>query len=103
MLESLFNKVASHQDCNFIKESPTQLFFYEHWEIFRKSYFIEHLQGGQKLIHLNLLNITSEIWRQYLSTSLISFNLHLTHFWPILLRFSGVFRGYKMGTLARNW
>ena len=41
MLESLFNKVAGLKACIFIKkETPTQVFSYEHCEIFKNSFFI---------------------------------------------------------------
>ena len=40
MLESLFNKVTDP------KETPTQLFFCEIGEIFKSTYFEEHLQAN---------------------------------------------------------
>ena len=43
VLESLFNKIAD-QACNFIKKIPKQLFFWEYCEIFKNTYFGEHLQ-----------------------------------------------------------
>ena len=40
-----FNKVASLQACNFIKnETPTQVFSCEYFEIFKNTYFQEHLE-----------------------------------------------------------
>ena len=44
MLGSLFNKVAGLKACNFIKETPTQVVFCEYCEIFKNTYFEEHLQ-----------------------------------------------------------
>ena len=45
MLESLFNKVAGLQVCNFIKkETLAQVFSCEFCEIFKNTYFEEHLQ-----------------------------------------------------------
>ena len=44
MLKSLFNKVAGLKACNFIKETPTQVFSCEIWEIFKNTYFAEDLQ-----------------------------------------------------------
>ena len=35
MLESLFDNVAELQPCNLFKETPTQVFSCEVWEIFR--------------------------------------------------------------------
>ena len=35
MLESLFDNVAELQPCNLFKETPTQAFSCEVWEIFR--------------------------------------------------------------------
>ena len=40
-LESLFNKVAGLQ--LYKKATPTHLFFYGYCEIFKNSFFIEHL------------------------------------------------------------
>ena len=43
-LESLFNKVAGLKACIFNnKETPTQVFSCEYCEIFKNSFFIEHL------------------------------------------------------------
>ena len=39
MLESLINNAAGLQPCNFIKETPAQLFFCEYCEIFKNSFF----------------------------------------------------------------
>ena len=45
VLESLFNKVAGFQACDFIKkETPTQLSSCEIRKIFEKTYFEEHLR-----------------------------------------------------------
>ena len=44
MFESPSNNVARLKACTFIqKEAPSQLFSCEYWEIFRKSFFTEHL------------------------------------------------------------
>ena len=43
MLESLFNKVAANQVCHFTKKTPTQMFSCEICEIFKNTYFEEHL------------------------------------------------------------
>ena len=43
MLESLFNKVAGLQMCNFIKKSLHHEFFCEYCKIFKNIYFEEHL------------------------------------------------------------
>ena len=42
-MESLFNKVLSHQACNFIKKPPAQVFSSEICEIFKNNCFEEHL------------------------------------------------------------
>ena len=39
-----FNKVARLQACNFIKEAQTQVFSCEYCEIFKNTFFIEHLR-----------------------------------------------------------
>ena len=39
-----FNKVAGLQACNFIKETPAQVFFCEYCEIFKNTFFTEHLR-----------------------------------------------------------
>ena len=44
MCQSLsFNKVAGLNACNFIKETPAQVFFCEFCEIFQNTFFKEHL------------------------------------------------------------
>ena len=44
MLESFVNKVAYVKACNFIKkETLAQLFSFKYCEIFKSSFFIEHL------------------------------------------------------------
>ena len=44
MLESLFNKAAGFQTCNFIiKETPTQVDSCEYCKMFQNSFFIERL------------------------------------------------------------
>ena len=43
VLESLFWQ--SYKACNFIKEeTPTQVLSYEYWEIFKNTFFEEHLR-----------------------------------------------------------
>ena len=45
VLESLLNKVAELQACNVIKKTtPTQVFSCEYCEVFKNSFFIEHLR-----------------------------------------------------------
>ena len=44
VLESLFNKVAGLKVCNFIKENPAQVFPSEISEIFKNTFFTEHLR-----------------------------------------------------------
>ena len=44
MSESLFVKVVGLQVCNFIKETPTLVFFCEYCEIFKNIYFEKHLR-----------------------------------------------------------
>ena len=39
----LFNKVVVLRACNFVKETPTQMLSCEICEIFKNSYFEEHL------------------------------------------------------------
>ena len=43
-MESLFNKVAGLKACNFIKKALTQVFSCEYYEIFKNTYFEEHLE-----------------------------------------------------------
>ena len=43
MLEPLFNKVAGLKAYNFIKKSPQPKCSCEYCEIFKNSFFIEHL------------------------------------------------------------
>ena len=44
MLESFFNKVAGLKDCNFTKETLTQVFSCEYGKIWKNTYFKEHLR-----------------------------------------------------------
>ena len=44
VLESLFNKAAGLQVCNFIKKRLTQVFSCDYSEIFKDTNFEEHLQ-----------------------------------------------------------
>ena len=39
VVDSLFNKVEGLMVCNFIKETPTQVFFCKHCKIFNNSFF----------------------------------------------------------------
>ena len=41
VLEPIFNKFSGLKD---LKEIPTQVFYCEHYEIFKKTYIEEHLQ-----------------------------------------------------------
>ena len=43
MLKSLFHKVTGLKTYIFIKETPTQVFYCEYCEIFKNTYFKEHL------------------------------------------------------------
>ena len=42
MLESLFNKIAGLQACNFIKKRLTQAFSCRYNKVFKGNYFEEH-------------------------------------------------------------
>ena len=42
-LESFFNKIAGLQACLLKKETPTQVFSCEIWDIFKNAYFKKHL------------------------------------------------------------
>ena len=44
MLESLFNKVAGLQVCNFIKKTPRQVSPCEYCEICKNTFFTEYLR-----------------------------------------------------------
>ena len=44
MLDSLINKVTGFQACKFIKKTPTQVFSCNVYEIFKNTYFEEHLE-----------------------------------------------------------
>ena len=44
MLESVFNKSAGLQVYNFIKDSLQMVYFCKYCEIFKNTYFKEHLQ-----------------------------------------------------------
>ena len=53
MLESLFNKVAGLQVCNFIKGDSTTDFFCEYYKIFKNTYFEEHLGTAVSGLYLS--------------------------------------------------
>ena len=44
MLESLFNKIAGLEDCNFAKETPTQVFSIEYCKNFKNNLFVKHFR-----------------------------------------------------------
>ena len=44
MVESLFNKVACLNACNFIKKTPPQVFSVKFTKFLGTAFFIEHLQ-----------------------------------------------------------
>ena len=69
MLESLLNKAAGLQACNFTKETPTQVFSCEIYEIFKNTYFEEYLR---------------------MTASVVSFSCYLC--WILFLMKSQVFR-----------
>ena len=46
-------KLQALKGCNFIKNSPTQMFSYEYCEIFNNTYFEEHLRTAAS-VHLKL-------------------------------------------------
>ena len=43
MLEFLFNKVAGFRSVTLMKETPTQVFSCEYYNIFKNTYFEKHL------------------------------------------------------------
>ena len=62
MLKSLFNKVAGLKACNFIKkDTSTQVFSSEYCEIFKKSYFQEHLRTAASVFSTLLCNVLKNI------------------------------------------
>ena len=54
-MESLFNKVAGLNACNFIKKAPTQVFSCEYYEIFKNTYFEEHLEMALNSTYITLI------------------------------------------------
>ena len=48
MLESLFNKIADYSPATLLKENPTQVFSVEFCELFKNSFFTEHLRATVK-------------------------------------------------------
>ena len=46
VLESLFKKASGLRACNFIRTLSTHLFSYEYCEIFKNTFFEEHLRGA---------------------------------------------------------
>ena len=88
VLESILNKVASLQACNFIKKRPQHRCFPVNIARFlRKAYIIEYLWW--------LLLI---VFNPYLAN--VAFLLLLNM--PILLSSSEVFRGFRNGTFVWN-
>ena len=73
VLESVFNKVAELQVCNFIKETPTQMLSCKYCEIFKNTPLEKHLQTA---VAYETFIITSKVTRKvnsfqkkYLSTT----------------------------------
>ena len=50
VLESLLNKVAGLEACNFIREAPTQVFSCKICDFFKNTFFEEHLQTTERLL-----------------------------------------------------
>ena len=44
MLESLFNEVSGLENWKFIEVTPAKVFFCEFCQVFKNTYFVEHLQ-----------------------------------------------------------
>ena len=67
-----------------------------------KSIFINYRK--QEHLHLGIPSLNKVVIFTVLliiqCMTKVDCNILLTHFWP--MRFQGIFRGYKMGTLARN-
>ena len=64
MLESLFNKVACLQ--RYFKETSTQVFFCEICEIFKNTYFEQHLRTfASGLIMLYFISMGIPLWCAY--------------------------------------
>ena len=66
MLESLFLiKLQALRPANMLKETPTQVFSNEIWNIFKNTYFEEHLQTTASVMTafllINMILIASNI------------------------------------------
>ena len=66
MLESLFLiKLQALRPANMLKETPTQVFSNEIWNIFKNTYFEEHLQTTASVMTafllINMILIASKI------------------------------------------
>ena len=64
MSEFLFNKIASFQGCNFIKKKLHRRCLEWIWEIFKNTYFDEHLQtaASETFSKYGWDNIAQEIY-----------------------------------------
>ena len=51
LLKNLAIFIGKLQACNFIKNTPTQVFSSEYCEIFKNTYFEEHLLSEQLLLY----------------------------------------------------
>ena len=70
VLESLFNKVAYLKACNFIKETPPQMFSYEYCEVFQKILFKEYYRW--LLLYFHLMT--------YISVKLMTYIFNIKYF-----------------------
>ena len=52
VLESLFNEVSGLRTATLLKETPTQVFSCEYYQIFKNIYFEEHLQTAASKLFL---------------------------------------------------
>ena len=75
MKKCLFKKAAALRPTTIKKETPTQVFSYEYCEIFKNTYFEEHLRAT-----VSVVKISSHLWpNNYKSDKLeTSNNVHLS-------------------------
>ena len=91
-----FNKVAGLEDCNFITKRLQQVFSSEYCEIFKNTYFEEHLRTAASV----LLIIKLVVSIGHLQT--FSFNKKHNMEWFLLRRFVDMIRAYSLLIISRN-
>ena len=87
VLEPLFDKVSGLQLCNFIKETPTEVFSSENCGIFKNTYFEEQKVFWRLFMFMYLLCICKKtIILSLFTIDNLNFTMYISTLWKCLLK-----------------